>query len=78
MASDGVTDARAGARQGAHQGRLLLSLESTSTRMLRLGRSELSVGRHVPPSELIERIEAVTKDEVEAQARAFRAAIAWR
>jgi predicted Zn-dependent peptidase len=51
------------------KGTLLLSLESTSTRMLRLGRTELAVGRHVPPSEVIARIEAVTKADVDAQAQ---------
>ncbi len=50
------------------KGTLLLSLESTSTRMLRLGRTELALGRHVPPSEIIARIDAVTKEEVDAHA----------
>ena len=51
------------------KGALLLSLESTSTRMLRLGRTELVAGRTIPPSEVIEKIDAVTKDEVDAVAR---------
>jgi len=51
------------------KGTLLLSLESTSTRMLRLGRTELAIGRHVPPSEVIAKVDAVTKEEVDAQAR---------
>jgi predicted Zn-dependent peptidase len=51
------------------KGGLLLSLESTSTRMLRLGRTELVTGRAVPPSEVIEKIDAVTKEQVDAIAR---------
>jgi predicted Zn-dependent peptidase len=46
-------------------------MESTSTRMLRLGRSELSVGRYVPITEVIERIEKVTREQVEALARSL-------
>jgi predicted Zn-dependent peptidase len=69
MAQDGVSDAELARAKEHIKGGLLLSLESTSTRMLRLGRSELSVGRFVPPAELVERIEAVTKDEVEGLAR---------
>ncbi|MBC5823502.1 MAG: insulinase family protein [Candidatus Eremiobacteraeota bacterium] len=51
------------------KGSLLLSLESTSTRMLRLGRSELNLGRHVPIAEITASIDAVTKKEVDAAAR---------
>jgi len=51
------------------KGSLLLSLESTSTRMIRLGRSELNIGRYVPTAELTARIDAVTKEEVDEMAR---------
>ncbi|HET9343718.1 MAG TPA: pitrilysin family protein [Candidatus Eremiobacteraceae bacterium] len=53
------------------KGGLLLSLESTSTRMLRLGRTELVSGRSVPPSEVVEKIESVTKEQVDAAARSL-------
>lgn len=53
------------------KGNLLLSLESSGNRMMRLGRSELNVGRHVPPSEIAARIDAVTKEEVDSLARAL-------
>ena len=53
------------------KGGLLLSLESTSTRMLRLGRTELVSGRTIPPSEVIEKIDAVTKEQVDGVARAL-------
>ena len=51
------------------KGSLLLSLESTSTRMIRLGRTELSVGRHIPTAEITSRIDAVTQDQVHELAR---------
>ncbi|HYK52271.1 MAG TPA: pitrilysin family protein, partial [Candidatus Eremiobacteraceae bacterium] len=71
LADKGVT-AEEVARAKEHlKGGLLLSLESTSTRMLRLGRTELVSGRSVPPSEVVAKIEAVTKDQVDAAARAL-------
>ncbi|MBV8083028.1 MAG: insulinase family protein [Candidatus Eremiobacteraeota bacterium] len=65
MAEHGVTEAELARAKQHVKGGLLLSLESTSTRMLRLGRSELNVGRHVPAEEIIERVEAATKDDVD-------------
>ncbi|HTW82699.1 MAG TPA: pitrilysin family protein [Candidatus Sulfotelmatobacter sp.] len=46
------------------KGSLTLSLESTSSRMIRLGRNEFALGRNVEPEEIEERIDAVTADEV--------------
>ncbi len=67
----GVTDAEIARAKEHLKGGLLLSLESTSTRMLRLGRTELVAGRTIPPSEVIAHIEAVTKEQVDAVARAL-------
>ena len=71
MADNGVTADEVARAKEHLKGGLLLSLESTSTRMLRLGRTELVAGRSVPPSEVVEKIEAVTKDQVDAAARAL-------
>jgi predicted Zn-dependent peptidase len=66
LVASGVT-AEEIARAKEHlKGGLLLALESTNTRMMRLGRSELNVRRHVPASEVAERIEAVTKSEIDS------------
>jgi predicted Zn-dependent peptidase len=46
------------------KGNLTLSLESTSSRMIRLGRNEFALGRQVEPEEIEERIDAVTADEI--------------
>jgi len=71
LAERGVTPDEVARAKEHLKGGLLLSLESTSTRMLRLGRTELVSGRSVPPSEVVEKIEAVTKEQVDAAARSL-------
>lgn len=51
------------------KGSLTLSLESTSGRMLRLGRNELALGRQVTPEEIETRIDAVTPAQTQELAR---------
>lgn len=51
------------------KGNLTLSLESTSSRMIRLGRNEFALGRHVTSEEIEQRIDAVTAGEVQELAR---------
>jgi predicted Zn-dependent peptidase len=51
------------------KGNLTLSLESTSSRMIRLGRSEFALGRQVAPEEIEERVDAVTASEIAELAR---------
>jgi predicted Zn-dependent peptidase len=51
------------------KGNLTLSLESTSSRMIRLGRNEFALGRQVSPEEIEKRIDAVTPEEVHQLAR---------
>ena len=51
------------------KGNLTLSLESTSSRMIRLGRNEYALGRQVAPEEIEERIDAVTADDIVGLAR---------
>lgn len=71
LAERGVTPDEIARAKEHLKGGLLLSLESTSTRMLRLGRTELVSGRSVPPSEVVEKIDAVTKEQVDAAARSL-------
>ncbi len=68
-AERGVTDAEIRLAKEHIKGSLTLSLESTSSRMVRLGRSEFSFGRCVPTEEIEAGVDAVTKDEVDALAR---------
>jgi predicted Zn-dependent peptidase len=51
------------------KGSLTLSLESTSSRMIRLGRNEFALGRNVEPEEIERRIDAVTAADVQALAQ---------
>jgi predicted Zn-dependent peptidase len=51
------------------KGNLTLSLESTSGRMIRLGRNELALERNVTPEEIEQHIDAVTPREVQALAQ---------
>jgi len=69
MASQGVSDDELRRAKEHLKGGLILSLESTSTRMLRLGHSELNIGRNIPPAEAVANIEAVTKQQVDEIAR---------
>jgi predicted Zn-dependent peptidase len=46
------------------KGSLTLSLESTSSRMIRLGRNELTLGRQMTPEEIETRVDAVTAGEI--------------
>lgn len=48
------------------KGSLTLSLESTSSRMIRLGRSEFSLGRQLTPEEIEAHVDAVTADDIQA------------
>jgi len=51
------------------KGSLTLSLESTSSRMIRLGRSEFSLGRELTTEEIEEKVEAVTAEEIQTLAQ---------
>ena len=53
------------------KGSLMLSLESTSSRMSNLARQEMSFGKFFTLDELVESIEAVTADDVQRIARTF-------
>jgi predicted Zn-dependent peptidase len=64
VAQNGLTENEL--RKGKEQlkGSLILSLESTGSRMNRLGKNELMLGRHFTLDEMINRIDAVTMDDV--------------
>jgi predicted Zn-dependent peptidase len=66
LRAKGLTEAEL--RKGKEQlkGSLILSLESTSSRMNRLGKNELMLGKHNSLDEIINRIERVTMDDVKS------------
>lgn len=54
-------------RKGKEQlkGSLMLSLESTNSRMSRLGKNELLLGKHLGLDEILERVDSVTLEHVQ-------------
>jgi predicted Zn-dependent peptidase len=60
-----VDDAELNLAKEHIKGNLTLSLESTSSRMIRLGRNEFALGRNVEPEEIERRIDAVTAADVQ-------------
>jgi predicted Zn-dependent peptidase len=68
VAANGLTEAEVVRAKGSMRGGLVLGLEDTASRMNRLGRSELDHGRQRSIAESLERIEAVTPEQVSALA----------
>ena len=64
-----VSDAELRLAKEHIKGSLTLSLESTSSRMIRLGRSEFSLGRELTTEEIEEKVEAVTAEEIRTLAQ---------
>jgi predicted Zn-dependent peptidase len=65
----GVTEAEVALAREHIKGNLTLALESTSSRMMRLGRNELVYGRQIAVEEIEAEIDAVDRAAVEAVAR---------
>jgi predicted Zn-dependent peptidase len=68
IAEKGITEEELNKAKEQVKGSLMLSLESTSSRMSRLGKNEL-LGRHVTLDDLVEKIKKVTLDQVNAAAK---------
>jgi predicted Zn-dependent peptidase len=64
-----VTDAELRLAKEHIKGSLTLSLESTSSRMIRLGRSEFSLGRQLTTEEIEAKVDAVTAEEIQTLAQ---------
>lgn len=69
LAEHGITDKELKKGKDQLKGNLMLSLESTNSRMSRIGKNELLLGRHVTLDEMITKIDALTLDEVNVLAR---------
>jgi predicted Zn-dependent peptidase len=46
------------------KGNILLGLEGSGSRMSQLARHEMVFGRHIPPSEILDKVEGVTREDV--------------
>ncbi|HEV7579555.1 MAG TPA: pitrilysin family protein [Mycobacterium sp.] len=64
VARDGITDAECRIAKGSLRGGIVLGLEDSSSRMSRIGRSELNYGKHRSIEHTLRRIDEVTVDEV--------------
>ncbi len=69
MAGGGLTEEEIARAKGHVKGSLVLSLEDTPGRMSRIGRSEISHGEILSVDEVLQRIEAVTRDDAELVAQ---------
>jgi predicted Zn-dependent peptidase len=69
VAAGGLTPAEVARAQGNLRGGLVLGLEDTPSRMNRLGRNELDHGRQRTIAESLDRISAVTQEQVADLAR---------
>jgi predicted Zn-dependent peptidase len=69
VARDGLTDAECRIAKGSLRGGLVLGLEDSSSRMSRIGRSELNYGKHRSIEHTLQQIDDVTVEEVNSLAR---------
>lgn len=69
LIENGVTDAEFGMAKEQLRVSYMLGLESSSSRMSSIGRSKLLRGKAVDPKEIVKKIEAVTKEDVERVVR---------
>ena len=65
---DGITEKELINSKEQLKGSLMLSLESTNSRMSRNGKNELLLGKHRSLDEIIEQIDAVSKQSVDEMA----------
>jgi predicted Zn-dependent peptidase len=64
LAAKGLTEAELHRGKEQLKGSLILSLESTSSRMNRNGKNELMLGRHYTLDQMLERIDEVTMADI--------------
>ncbi|WP_031467344.1 M16 family metallopeptidase [Sciscionella sediminilitoris] len=64
VAADGLSAAELARGKGQLRGGLVLGLEDTASRMSRIGKGELNYAEHLSVDETLDRIEAVTEEEV--------------
>ena len=69
MAENGPTEAEINLAREHIKGSLTLSLEASSSRMIRLGRSEYNLSRQMSIEEIEREVDAVTAEGVHALAR---------
>jgi predicted Zn-dependent peptidase len=71
LQADAVTDEELTRAREHVKGRIVLSMESTANRMHRLGRSVLTGMPLLSPDEVIAKLDAVNRDQIQALAHDF-------
>lgn len=71
VGKEGFSDAEVARAKGQLRGGLVLGLEDTASRMSRIGKQELNYGLYASVDETVERIDAVTTQEVYDLARSL-------
>src|SRR5690606_41932979 len=69
LAQDGLEPAELARAKSQIKGTILLSLESSESRMSRIAKNEMYFGRNVPPDEVADAITRVAHDDVLALAQ---------
>jgi predicted Zn-dependent peptidase len=69
----GLTEAEVARGKEQLKGNLILSLESTSSLMNRIGKNELMLGKYFTLDEMLEKIDAVTMEDVNGMLRKIMA-----
>jgi predicted Zn-dependent peptidase len=64
MKTERLTDKELQSAKELIKGNLLLSMESTDSRMQKLATNEIYFGRNIPPEEIVSKIEAVTHEDI--------------
>ncbi|ESU32996.1 zinc protease [Bacillus sp. 17376] len=71
LRAEGITEKELNNSKEQLKGSLMLSLESTNSRMSRNGKNELLLGRHRSLDEIVKQIDQVTKDSVDGMANSI-------
>ncbi|WLR53387.1 pitrilysin family protein [Mesobacillus subterraneus] len=71
LRAEGITEKELNNSKEQLKGSLMLSLESTNSRMSRNGKNELLLKRHRSLDEIVEQIDQVTKDSVDGMANSI-------
>ena len=71
MMAEGITDEELDRAKSNMRGSMALGFEDANSRMVRLGKRELTGGEHISISEHIARVDEVTRDDVVAVAQAL-------
>ncbi len=71
LANDGISERELEDTRDQLKGSMLLGMENVAARMSRMAKNEMYYGRQVPISEILEKLDAVTRDDVARMADTY-------